>query len=115
MTAQGPYGTACAPRFLKRYTVVTYDRRGLSRSTLHDPDESPTIQRHSDDAHRLLSELTTEPACVFGTSLGALIALDLVARHPEQIRTLAAHEAPLHHLLPNSQQAEVRRIHQVIE
>jgi pimeloyl-ACP methyl ester carboxylesterase len=51
--------------------VVTYDRRGLSRSTLDDPDEHPDSQTHGDDAHRLLAHLTTEPSLVLGTSLGA--------------------------------------------
>ncbi len=78
------------------YTVVAYDRRGLSRSTLDDPEEVQHVETQSDDAHRLLAALTNEPAYVFGSSGGALIALDLVARHPEQVRTLVAHEPPSH-------------------
>jgi pimeloyl-ACP methyl ester carboxylesterase len=84
------------------YTVITYDRRGAWRSKLDVPVESISLETHSDDAHRLLVELTTEPAYVFGSSAGALVGLDLVARHPEQIHTLIAHEPPAHYLFPAS-------------
>ena len=63
------------------YTVVTYDRRGALHSTLDNPVEDIPLKMHSDDAHRLLAELSTEPAYVFGSSAGALIGLDLVTRH----------------------------------
>jgi pimeloyl-ACP methyl ester carboxylesterase len=79
-----------------QYTVVTYDRRGLSRSTLDNPQEEQRVETQSNDAHRLLAALTSEPAYVFGSSGGALIALDLVTRHSEQVRTLVAHEPPSH-------------------
>jgi pimeloyl-ACP methyl ester carboxylesterase len=85
------------------YTVVTYDRRGALRSTLDNPAEDIPLEIHSDDAYRLLTELSTEPAYVFGSSAGALIGLDLVARHPEQVRTLVAHEPPAHYLLSDTQ------------
>ncbi|HZE33397.1 MAG TPA: hypothetical protein VE198_18390 [Actinoallomurus sp.] len=37
---------------------MTYDRRGLSRSTLHDPGRPVTITAHSDDIHHLLAAVT---------------------------------------------------------
>jgi pimeloyl-ACP methyl ester carboxylesterase len=82
-----------ADHLVEHYTVVTYDRRGLSRSKLDEPFEALRLETHSNDAHLLLATLTTEPALVFGASMGALIGLDLVARHPEQIRMFVAHEA----------------------
>lgn len=84
-----------------QYTVVVYDRRGLLRSKLDNPQEEQRVETHSDDAHLLLKELGTdfEPAYVFGSSGGAVIGLDLIARYPEQVRTLVAHEPPSH-LLP---------------
>jgi pimeloyl-ACP methyl ester carboxylesterase len=39
------------------------------------------------------------PAEVFGNSSGAIIALDLVARHSELVRTVVAHEPPVFELL----------------
>lgn len=84
-----------------RYTIITYDRRGLSQSTLDNPDEEQQVSTHSDDAYHLLNQLNTGPAHVFGSSAGAVVALDLVARYPEQIQTLIAHEPPMH-LQPES-------------
>src|SRR5260370_26153254 len=83
------------------YTVVTYDPRGLSHSTLDTPvNDERIVQIFADDAHRLLTATAKEPAYVFGSSGGAVIALVLVARHPEQVRTLDSHETAAPSLLP---------------
>lgn len=84
------------------YTVVTYDPRGLSHSPLEGPlDDERIVEIFADDVHRLLSAVAREPADVFGSSGGAVIALELVARHPEQVRTLVSHEPPSPVLLPD--------------
>jgi pimeloyl-ACP methyl ester carboxylesterase len=59
--------------------------------------------------------VTSDPAFVLGFSLGSLIALDLVARHPAQVRTLVAHEPPLPSLLPEAERAEARRFQRMLE
>jgi len=87
------------------YTVVTYDRRGLSRSTLTDPTRPGTLPDHADDAHRLLAALTDQPALMLGCSLGAVIGLHLAVRHPGQISTLIAHEPVAPWLLPPAERA----------
>jgi len=92
-----------ATHLADHYTVVSYDRRGYSRSPLDDPEEEQCIETHSDDAHRLLAILSTEPAYIFGSSGGAKIGLDLAIRHPEQIQALVAHEPPVMELLPKSE------------
>jgi pimeloyl-ACP methyl ester carboxylesterase len=84
-----------------RYTVVTYDRRGNSRSPLDGPPGPLRVDEHADDAHRLLRTVTSEPAAVFGNSSGADIALELAVRHPEQVRVVVAHEPPIFELLPD--------------
>jgi pimeloyl-ACP methyl ester carboxylesterase len=91
------------------YTVVTYDRRGLSRSKIDGPVEDLALETHSDDAARLLAALSNEAAFVFGSSIGALIGLDLVARHPERVRTLVAHEPPAWELLSNAERDNAMR------
>lgn len=96
-------------QLVDRYRVVTYDRRGLSQSRLDAPPEGLTLSTHSDDAHRLLAALTNEPACVLGSSIGALIGLDLVARHSEQVRILVAHEPPIWELLPEAERDRATR------
>ncbi|QKW38377.1 alpha/beta fold hydrolase [Actinomadura sp. NAK00032] len=93
--------TALAGCLADRYTVVTYDQRGLSRSVLTGPPADTDVEVFADDAHRLLAALGNEPAYVLGNSGGALTALDLVARHPEQVRALVVHEPPLPELLPD--------------
>ena len=86
------------PYLVDQYTVVTYSRRGLGQSTLDDPAEAQRVETHSDDAHRLLREVgrAEAPAFVLGSSGGAVVSLDLAARHPEQVHTLIAHEPPTH-------------------
>ncbi|MEV6668901.1 alpha/beta hydrolase [Streptomyces sp. NPDC051162] len=78
------------------YTVVSYDPRGLSRSPLDGPLTDQRVDVWSDDARRLLDLLSPDrEACVLGNSSGAIVALDLLARHPERLRRVVAHEPPL--------------------
>jgi pimeloyl-ACP methyl ester carboxylesterase len=81
------------------YTVVTYDPRGISRSTLEDPTRDVPVEVQADDARRLISAVTSEPAYVFANSSGAITGLALMTQHPGQVRTLVAHEPPVTELL----------------
>ena len=92
-----------AAQLASHYTVVSYDRRGYSRSELDDPDEQISISRHGDDLRLLVQALGTGPVSVFGTSFGALIALDFAASAPGLIRTAVVHEPPLGQLLTGEQ------------
>ncbi|GIF68303.1 hydrolase [Asanoa ishikariensis] len=83
-----------------RFTVVTYDRRGNSRSPLDGPDGPQSLPEHADDAAALIDAVGGGPAHVFGSSSGAIIGLDLAARYPDRVRVLVAHEPPLFDLLP---------------
>ncbi|WP_188188190.1 alpha/beta fold hydrolase [Nonomuraea sp. SYSU D8015] len=85
-----------------RHTVVTYDRRGFTRSPLAGPPSEQRVEEHAGDALRLLDALGAEQADVFATHSGALIALDLLARHPGRVRRLVAHEPPAFELLPDA-------------
>ncbi|MBO3746328.1 alpha/beta fold hydrolase [Streptosporangiaceae bacterium NEAU-GS5] len=94
--------TALADRLADRRTVITYDRRGNSRSPLDGPPQPQEIEVHADDAARVLSAVAGDgPADVFGNSSGAMIGLALATRHPQRVRTLVAHEPPLFTLLPD--------------
>jgi pimeloyl-ACP methyl ester carboxylesterase len=93
-----------AGQFAER-TVVTYDPRGVERSRKADDLSESTPDQHADDLHRLISELGSGPVDLFASSGGAVNALALVARHPEQVRTLVAHEPPAAPVLPDREQA----------
>ena len=97
------------------YTVLSYDRRGLSRSPVSDPAAPVDLAVHSEDASRLLAAVSSEPALVFGVSLGAMLGLDLISRHPEQVRLLVAHEPPATGLLPEPGRGQARREQEEVE
>ena len=82
-------------------TVVTFDPRGAERSKRTDGALRSTTDEHADDLHRLILALDAGPVDIFGSSGGAVNALALVARHPEQVRTLVAHEPPAAQELPD--------------
>ncbi|MFJ4778214.1 alpha/beta fold hydrolase [Streptomyces sp. NPDC088762] len=85
------------------YTVATYDPRGMSRSTLADPEAEQRVAEHADDALRVLDLLSPgEPARVFGTSSGAITAVHLLTARPERVERLVAHEPPLVEVLPDA-------------
>ena len=98
---------ALAGHLADRFTVLTYDRRGLSGSTTSAP--ATTLATHADDVSRLLVRFPAEQVHVYGTSLGALIALELTATRPERLGVVIAHEPPVTQLLPRSQQRAAER------
>jgi pimeloyl-ACP methyl ester carboxylesterase len=99
---------ALASHFPDR-TVVTYDPRGLGRSTRDDGrvDHSPTTQ--AEDVHAVIEALGAGPVEMFASSGGAVTALALVAAHPGDVLTLVAHEPPLIPVLPDAEAAERAR------
>ena len=86
-------------------TVMTCDPRGAERSKRTDDASESTPGEHADDLHRLISALDAGPVDIFATSGGAVNALALVAKHPEQVRTLVAHEPPASQELPDREPA----------
>src|SRR3954451_1090688 len=90
-------------------TVVTYDPRGLGRSTRSDGrvDNSPTVQ--AGDVHAVIDAMGAGPVEMFASSGGAVTALALVAAHPDDVLTLVAHEPPLIPVLPDAAAAERAR------
>ena len=103
MTADG-FGALAS--HLPDRTVVTYDPRGLGRSTRRDGrvDSVPTVQAR--DVHALIEELGVGPVEMFASSGGAVTALALVATYPDDVVPLVAHEPPLIPVLPDAAAAE---------
>lgn len=84
------------------HTVVTADPRGIGASIVDDPGQDSTPELRADDVAAILDDLGAASADVFGSSGGAVTALALVARHPDRVRTVVAHEPPLLELLPDA-------------
>ena len=99
-------GFATLVSHLPDRTVITYDPRGLGRSTRKDGrvDNTPTVQ--AADVHGVIVALGAGPVEMFASSGGAVTALALVAAHPDDVTTLVAHEPPLIGVLPDSAAAE---------
>jgi len=106
MDASG-FGTLAS--YFPDRTVVTYDPRGLGRSTRKDGrvDNTPTLQ--ADDVHAVIRALGVGPVEMFASSGGAVTALALVAAYPNDVTTLVAHEPPLIPVLPDAEAAERAR------
>jgi pimeloyl-ACP methyl ester carboxylesterase len=92
--------TTLAGHFTDR-TVVTYDPRGVERSTREPSADLPGVATHADDVHRIIETVGGGPVDLLASSGGAVVALDLAATHPEDVRTVVAHEPPLASVLPD--------------
>ena len=99
-------GFATLASYFPDRTVVTYDPRGLGRSTRSDGsvENSPTVQ--AEDVHAVIDALDAGPVEMFASSGGAVTALALVTAHPGDVTTLVAHEPPIIPVLPDAAAAE---------
>lgn len=94
--------TTLASHFPDR-VVVTYDPRNTGRSTRDEPTAAVTTAEHAADLHALVTALGRGPVDLFGSSGGAVVALGLLALHPDDLRVLVAHEPPVAGLLPDAE------------
>lgn len=97
------------------YTVVTYDRRGFSRSPLHGAQEyAHRLAVDADDVVRLIEHHGVDAATVFGTSSGAVVAATVLSRHPAIVDTLVMYEPATMTLLPDGS-SELELIEQLYQ
>ncbi|MFF3071991.1 alpha/beta fold hydrolase [Kitasatospora sp. NPDC057936] len=80
------------PGLVGSTTVVTYDRRGHSRS--EDLLTQGSVHEDAADLAGLIQGLGLAPAFVGGDSYGALVTLRLAAARPDLLRGIAVHEPP---------------------
>ena len=85
-------------------TVITYDPRGMERSTRR-PGGELTAETHAEDYHRVIEAAGLGPVDAFGSSGGGMCALHWVVAHPDDVHTLVAHEPPLVTLLEDREMA----------
>lgn len=88
-----------APALSRWFRVLTYDRRGHSKS--ERPGGQGSIQEDVADIATLLEELGHSPAHVVGNSFGASIVLRLAIARSDLFRSMIVHEPPLFGLLKN--------------
>lgn len=103
-----PMGASGFPTLASQFedrTVVTYDPRGVERSTRTDGTGELRPDDHAGDLAALIEALDAGPVDLFASSGGAVNALALLAQKPELVKTLVAHEPPLATLLPDTEAA----------
>ncbi len=84
----------------KTFKVVTYDRRGHSKS--ERPDEQGSIEQDVSDLIALVEHLGLVPAHIVGNSGGASIVLRTATKRQDIFKTLVVHEPPLFGLLKDA-------------
>lgn len=75
----------------KHFQVITFDRRGNSRSRLRE-EKSFCMDAQADDIRDLLDALGVESADLAGCSAGAVIGQHFLQRYPERVRHLILFE-----------------------
>src|SRR5262252_7931635 len=93
--------TRAAELLANEFTVVTYDRRGNSRSPRPVGWTTTSVSEQADDAAALIETLYLFPAIVFGASAGGPIVLDLMTRHPQLVRAGILQEPAIFSALPD--------------
>jgi 3-oxoadipate enol-lactonase len=87
-------------RLADRFTCITYDRRGHTRSTLGTEPES--VETHAADAAALIEALHLTRPLVVGSSGGARIATELARTRPELLAGAVLSEPPIFSLEPEA-------------
>jgi pimeloyl-ACP methyl ester carboxylesterase len=91
---------ALAGELAPSHTVITYDRRGYSRSRIDDRSQPATMSLHANDVRAVIDDLGAGSVSAFATSVGALIGLELAGADPRPVARLVVHEPPLGQLVP---------------
>jgi len=81
---------ACAPlaeQFGQRCETITYDHRGVGRSS-KPPDAPYSLAMYANDLEGLLRHLSIEKAHVIGMSMGGIVAQQFVLDYPGRVNKL---------------------------
>ena len=79
------------PAYTRRFTCISVDLPGSGES---DKPAGPySTETYADQVSAWLGVIGVERAHVAGVSLGASVATQLAARHPERVRSLSLHSA----------------------
>ncbi len=80
------------PELADEFTIITFDRRGCSRSPRPRGWSATSMAEWADDTAALVKALGLGRVTVFGTSLGATTTIELLICHSEVVRSAILHE-----------------------
>jgi pimeloyl-ACP methyl ester carboxylesterase len=103
------------PSLAERHRVLSYDRRGHSRSSA-PIGRHGSRRQHEDDLAALIETLDLGVVTLVGNSYGGSIALGLASRRPDLVRCVVVHEPPLLGVaqLRPSLEADVTEVHEIV-
>jgi len=81
-------------RVSDRVRATTFDRRGTRGWPIADHETSPRVEDHADDAIDVIGGLK-EPVHLCGLSFGGVIAIDIMRRRPDLVRSATLFEPAL--------------------
>ena len=81
------------PDLAAHWHIYAPDFRGHGRSDW--TAGSYRLQDYTDDVIAFCRQVVTEPACLFGHSLGGMVALLVAAQYPEGVRAVVVGDSPL--------------------
>ncbi len=82
--------------------AIAFDRRGYGLSGAPEPYAGTTVEEQAEDAAAVIEALDAAPAVVAGDGFGALVALDVVKRHPSLVAGVALADPPLFAFVPEA-------------
>jgi pimeloyl-ACP methyl ester carboxylesterase len=85
--------------------AIAFDRRGYGSSGAPQPYGATTAEEQAEDAVAVLRALAAVPAVVVGDGFGALVALDLMKRHPGVVAGAVLSDPPLFAFVPDAGEA----------
>lgn len=104
-TGDAGHFTQVAELRAEEFTVITYDRRGNSRSPRPEGWTQTSTDEQGDDAAGLIVNLDLASAVLVGTSGGAIIGLNVILRHEDLLRGAILHEPSLMSILERPDEA----------
>lgn len=99
---------AVVERMADRFQVVTWDRRGHSRS--QNGSGPGSCRQDAGDLAALIRQLGQGPVNVVGNSAGGNVVLNLVSMYPELVRSASTHEPGPFAVLESSTDPDLQRL-----
>jgi pimeloyl-ACP methyl ester carboxylesterase len=97
----------------KDYKLIFFDNRGTGRTD--KPDEQYSFEMMAEDTIGLMDEIGVKSAHVLGISMGSRIALVMVAKYPERVKSLILNVAAARSTCDDPQAARsYERLHAVM-